>query len=84
MPISKFYLSAMVYYRIKRYPTTKKKAHIEYKTNSNSSNYNKFLLLYTCFKCISKKCLTQYNKHVESLLTENSSDFWRYVKKKSC
>jgi hypothetical protein len=28
-----------------------------------------------------KKCLNEYNKHVESLLTNNPSEFWKYVKR---
>lgn len=37
-------------------------------------------MLRTRFKYMSKKCLNEYNKHVESSLTNNPSDFWKYVK----
>jgi len=30
---------------------------------------------------MSKRCLNEYNKHIESSLTNNPSDFWKYVKK---
>jgi hypothetical protein len=59
----------------------KKKAHIEYKANSNFSNYNKFSLLRARFKFMSKKCLTEYNKRIETSLAKHPCDFWKYVKK---
>jgi len=30
---------------------------------------------------MSKKCLNEYNEYVESSLANNTSDFWKYVKK---
>ncbi|KAL5244024.1 hypothetical protein ACI65C_011434 [Semiaphis heraclei] len=59
----------------------KKKAHIEYKTNPNDQNYTNFSLLRARFKYMSKKCFNEYTKHVESSVTNNPSDFWKYVKK---
>jgi len=61
----------------------KKKAHVEYKSYPNSQNYTNFSLLRARLKFMSKKCLNEYNKRVESSLIKNPCDFWKYVKKKS-
>lgn len=58
----------------------KKKDHIEYKANSNVSNYNKFSSLRARFKFMSKKCVTEYNKRVETSLSKNKCHFWKFVK----
>lgn len=57
----------------------KKKAHAQFKSTANISDYRVFSLLRARFKYESKKCMRSYIHRSEASLINNPTNFWKFV-----